>query len=166
MPNPRPGDVILIHGTNWLARFIRLGERIHFRAKQDRPFAYWSHAALSGHHLAGSPDRGGDTGLIVSHIDKYRDQEYHYVHLDLSRSERSKTVSFAYSCVRQKYGLAGFLPLTLSVLVGDRFKVPDRGQQGCVALIVRALQHPGVTFEQRPSDMMPSDLAKRFGVTP
>jgi hypothetical protein len=51
-----------------------------------------------------------------------------------------------------------------SVLLGDRFKVPDRGQQGCVALIVRALQRAGVKFEQRPSDMMPSDLAKRFGV--
>ncbi len=54
----------------------------------------------------------------------------------------------------------------LSVLVGDRFKVPDRGRQGCVAPIVRALQRAGVTFERRPSDMMPSDLAKRFGVTP
>ena len=54
----------------------------------------------------------------------------------------------------------------LSVLLGDRFKVPDRGRQGCVALIVRALQRAGVTFERRPSDMMPSDLAKRFGVTP
>ena len=53
-----------------------------------------------------------------------------------------------------------------SVLLGDRFKVPDRGQQGCVALIVRALQRAGVKFEQRPSDMMPSDLAKRFGVLP
>jgi hypothetical protein len=53
-----------------------------------------------------------------------------------------------------------------SVLPGERFKVPDRGQQGCVALIVPALQRAGVRFEQRPSDMMPSDLAKRFGVLP
>jgi hypothetical protein len=48
-----------------------------------------------------------------------------------------------------------------SVLVGDRFKVPDRGQQGCVALIVRALQRAGVTFEQRPSDALGSGEAVR-----
>jgi hypothetical protein len=52
--------------------------------------------------------------VIVSHIDKYRDQEYNDVYLDLSRSDRSKAVSFAYSCVRQEYGLAGFLLLMLS----------------------------------------------------
>jgi hypothetical protein len=104
------------------------------------------------------------SGVIVSHIDKYRNQEYNYVHLDLSQSERSKAVSLAYSRVRQKYGLAGFLLLMLSMLVGDRFKVPDRGQQGCVALIVRARQRAGVTFEQRPSDALGSGEAVR--VTP
>jgi hypothetical protein len=48
------------------------------------------------------------TGVIVSHIDKYRDQDYSYVHLDLSQSERSKAVSFAYSCVRQNTGWPAF----------------------------------------------------------
>jgi len=28
------------------------------------------------------------------------------------------------------------------------------------------LQRAGVTFEQRPTDMMPADVAKRFGVRP
>ena len=68
---------------------------------------YWSHAALvvtSPGHLI----EVVHTGVIVSHIDKYRDQEYHYVHLDLSESDRSKAVSFAFSCLRQKYGLAAF----------------------------------------------------------
>jgi hypothetical protein len=68
--------------------------------------------------------------------------------------------------LRQKYGRSGFLLLALSVLLGDRLKVPDRGQQGCVALIVRALQRAGVRFEQRPVDMTPADLAKRFDVMP
>ena len=105
-------------------------------------------------------------GVVLRKIEKYRDLEYHYVHLDLSESDRNKAVSFAYSCLRQKYGLSGFLLLALSVFLGDQFKVPDRGQQGCVALIVRALQRAGVTFERRPVDMTPGDLAKRFGVLP
>ncbi len=40
------------------------------------------------------------------------------------------------------------------------------GQQGCVALIVRALQKAGMTFDRAPPDMMPADLAKHFGILP
>ena len=45
---------------------------------------------------------------------------------------------------------------------GHLLEVHARG----VALIVRALQKAGVTFDRVPSDMMPADLAKRFGVLP
>ena len=165
MSHPRPADVVLIRSTTWLGKLIRFFERIRFRTEKDRPFAYWSHAALvvtSAGHLI----EVVHTGVVLGKIENYRDQEYHYVYLDLSESDRSKAVHFAYSCLRQKYGRSGFLLLALAVLVGDRFEVPDRGQQGCVALIVRALQRAGVRFEQRPSDMMPSDLAKRLGVLP
>jgi hypothetical protein len=157
--------VILIRTTTLLGTLIRLFERMRFRTQTDRPFTYWSHAALvvtSVGHLI----EVVHTGVVLRKIEKYRDHEYHYVYLDLSESDRSKAVSFAYSCLRQKYGLRGFLLLALSVLLTDRFKVPDRGQQGCVALIVRALQHAGMTFEQRPVDMTPADLAKWLGVTP
>jgi hypothetical protein len=157
--------MILIRSTTWLGELIRFFERIRFRTESDRPFAYWSHAALvvaSTGHLIDV----GQAGVVIRNIEKYRDQEYHYICLDLSDSDRRKAVAFAYSCLRQKYGLSSFLLLALAVLLGDRFKVPDRGQQGCVALIVRALQRAGVPFEQAPSDMTPADLAKRFGVMP
>jgi hypothetical protein len=163
--NPRPGDLVLIRGTSWASKIILFGERIRFRTPQDRPFAYWSHVALvttsTGHLLEIGP-----AGVVVCSIEKYRNHEYHYVHLDLSDLARSKAVNFAYSCLRQRYGTFSFLLLVLSVALRDPFKVPDRGQQGCVATIVRALQRAGVTFEQRPSDMTPGDLAKRFGVRP
>jgi hypothetical protein len=161
---PRPGDVILIRGRGWLGRIIRAVQRVRYRKQEDHPFAYWSHAALivTPWHLI----EVVSAGVVARKIEKYRDHEYHYVYLELSESDRSKAVAFAYSCLRQKYGLSSFLLLAASVLLGDRFKVPDRGQHGCVALIVRALQRAGMTFEQRSSDMTPADLAKRFGVIP
>jgi hypothetical protein len=164
IPDPRPGDVILIRGRGWLGRIIRAGQRVRYRRKEDHPFAYWSHAALivTAWHVI----EVSHAGVIMRKIEKYRDHEYHYVYLELSESDRSKAVTFAYSCLRQKYGVASVLLLAASVLLGDRFKVPDRGQHGCVALIVRALQRAGMTFEQSPSDMMPADLAKRLGVVP
>jgi hypothetical protein len=161
---PRSGDVILIRGRGWLGRLIRGVQRVRYRREEDHPFAYWSHAALvvtPWHLIEVIP-----AGVIMHKIEKYRDHDYHYVYLELSESGRSKAVAFAYSCLRQKYGVSSFLLLAASVLLGDRFKVPDRGQHGCVALIVRALQRAGMTFEQRPNDMMPADLAKRFGVVP
>jgi hypothetical protein len=162
---PRPGDVILIRGTGWLGKAIRFFVRMRCRRNGERPLAHWSHAGIvvspQGHlvevlHI----------GVVLSSIEKYRDQEYHYVHLDLSAADRTRASRYAYSCLRQKYGRLSFILLALAVLLGDRFEVPDRGQQGCVALIARALQRAGITFARRPTDMTPADLAKRFGVMP
>jgi hypothetical protein len=66
--------------------------------------------------------------------------------------------------VREKYGRFRCFLLGLAVLFGGRFQVRDRGQQGCGVLIARALQRAGMSFERAPADMMPADLAKRFGV--
>jgi len=161
---PRPGDVILIRGRGWLGWIIRMVQRVRYRREKDHPFAYWSHAALivtPWHLIEVIP-----AGVVMRQIEKYRDHEYHYVYLELSESDRSRAVTFAYSCLRQRYGVSSFLLLAASVLLGDCFKVPDRGHHGCVSLIVRALERAGMTFEQKPNDMTPADLAKRFGVLP
>ena len=163
--DPRPGDVVLVRGAGWLGKAIRFFVRMRCRRNGDRPFAYWSHAGIivspQGHLV-----EVVHTGVVLSRIEKYRDQEYHYVYLDLSAADRTRASRYAYSCLRQKYGRLSFVLFAFAVLWGDRFEVPDRGQQGCVALIVRALQRAGITFARRPADMTPADLAKRFGVMP
>jgi len=165
MSDPRPGDIILVRGVGWLGPSIRIFERMRHRAEKDRPFAYWSHVAM----VVG---RGGllvevlHHGVVLSKLEKYRAQEYHYVRLELSDADRRNAASYARACVRQKYGVSSFVLLAFSLLAGDRLRIPDLGQQGCAALIVRALQRAGMTFERKPADMMPADLAKRFGVRP
>jgi hypothetical protein len=163
--DPRPGDVILVRGTGWLGKTIRFVVRMRCRRNGDRPFAHWSHAGIivspQGHLV-----EVVHAGVVLSRIEKYRDQEYHYVYLDLSAADRTRASRYAYSCLRQKYGRWSFVLFAFAVLLGDRFEVRDRGQQGCVALIVRALQRAGITFARRPTDMTPADLAKRFGVMP
>jgi hypothetical protein len=160
----RPGDIILIRGPGWLGRLIRLGARIRYR-NDDRCYAHWSHAAMvlstSGHLVEVHA-----LGVGMCDIEKYRNNEFHYVRLDLSDRDRALAVRYGRSCVGQRYGVSSFLLFCLSLALGDRFRVPDWGQQGCVALIARALQRAGVAFDRAPSDMMPADLAKRFGVLP
>jgi hypothetical protein len=162
--DPQPGDLILIRGRGPVGGLIRAVQCVRYRRREDRPFAYWSHAALivtPWHLIEALP-----AGVMLRKIERYRYHDYHYICLNLSTSDRGRAVAFALSSLRQKYGISSFLLLAASVLLGDSFKVPDRGQHGCVALIVRALQSAGMTFEQRPSDMTPADLAKRFGVVP
>lgn len=160
----RPGDIILIRGVGWLGRLIRAFAWIRYR-NDDRRYGHWSHAAIvlsaSGHLIEVHA-----RGVGMCGIEKYRGQEFHYVRLELSDGSRREAVRYAYSCLGRRYGVVGFILLGLSVLFGDRFRVPDKGQQGCVALIVRALQRAGVAFDRAPPDMMPADLAKRFGVLP
>jgi hypothetical protein len=162
---PRRGDLILVRGEEWISKYIRFFERMRYRAADERPFAYWSHAALivspQGHLVEVLAN-----GVVLRKLEKYRDREYHYVYLDLTEAARRKAAAFALSCVRQKYGRASFVLLALAVLLGDRFRVPENGRQGCISLIARALQRAGVTFERRPTELMPADLAKRFGVLP
>ena len=106
------------------------------------------------------------SGVVLNRLENYRAQEYHYVYLDLSAADRIRASSYAYSCLRQKYDRLGFVLLTLAVLTGEWFEVPERGRQGCVTLIAKALQRAGVSFARRPNDMTPADLAKNFGVMP
>jgi hypothetical protein len=154
-----------VRGTGWLGNTIRFGLRMRYRSNEDRALAHWSHAGIivnaQGHLIEVVP-----RGVVLNRLENYRAQEYHYVYLDLSAADRAKASSYAYSCLRQKYDRLGFVLLTLAVLTGAWFEVPDRGRQGCVALIVRALQRAGVSFARRPTDMTPADLARNFGVMP
>jgi hypothetical protein len=163
--DPRPGDIVLVRGIGWLGKSIRFFIRMRCRRDGDRALAHWSHAGIivntHGHLIEVVP-----RGVVLNRLENYRAQEYHYVYLDLSAADRIRASQYAYSCLRQKYGRFSFVLLALTVLTGDWFGVPDRGQQGCVALIARALQRAGVTFARKPTDMTPADLAKNFGVMP
>jgi hypothetical protein len=163
--NPRPGDVVLIRGVGWLGKGIRWFVKMRCDRNGEGVFAHWSHAGIivsrQGHLV-----EVVHVGVVLSNLQRYLNQEYHYVHLELSEADRTRAARYACSCVKQKYGRLSFVLFALAVLFGDRFQVPDRGQQGCVALIVRALQHAGMTFARRPTDMTPADLAKEFGALP
>jgi uncharacterized protein YycO len=160
----RPGDFILVRDKGWLGLLIRCLVRIRYRALADRPYTYWSHAALvvsnAGHMVEVNP-----RGVVTSHIRLYRDRDYHYVCLDLPDAGRAAAVQFARSCVGQKYSVRNFLLLTANGVLGERIRMPDSGHQ-CASLVVGALQKAGLRFERKPNDMTPADLAKHFGVTP
>src|ERR1700728_1973635 len=113
----RPGDFILVRDKGWLGLLIRCLARIRYRALEDRPYTYWSHAALvvssAGHMVEVNP-----RGVVISHIRLYRDRDYHYVSLDLPDAGRAAAVQFARSCLGQKYSVRNFLLLSASAALG------------------------------------------------
>jgi uncharacterized protein YycO len=158
----RRGDLVLIRGPGWLGKAIRLGAWRRFRDDYKR-YGYWSHAALvvndKGHLLEVHA-----RGVALCSIEKYRDTDFCHVRLDLSEAARDEATRYAQQHVGQHYDLWGFVLLGISVTFGDLFRVPDTGKPGCVSLIARALQRAGITFDRAPPELMPADLAKRFGV--
>lgn len=160
----RRGDLVLIRGLGWLGRAIRLGAWRRFGEEFPR-YGYWSHAALvvndKGHLLEVHA-----RGVALCGIEKYRDNDFCYVRLGLSEAARQEAARYACSHLGQRYDLWGFVLLGVSVTFGDLFRVPDTGRPGCVSLIARALQRAGISFDRAPAELMPADLAKKFGVSP
>ena len=116
--NPRPGDIILVRGEDWLGKLIRFVQRLRYRSAQERPFTHWSHSALVT-TIAGHLVESNHRGVIVQSIRKYRNHEYHYVRLDLSDAQRQEIVHFAYSCLKQRYGMPSSVLLFFAVLSDD-----------------------------------------------
>lgn len=159
----RTGDLVLIRGPGWLGRAIRLGAWRRFREEFPR-YGYWSHAALVVN------DRGQllevhARGVALCGIEKYRGTDFCHVRLALSDAERMSAAAYARGFLGQRYDLWGFVLLGISVTFGDLFRVPDTGRPGCVSLIARALERAGIVFDRPAAELMPADLAKRFGVT-
>lgn len=158
----RTGDLVLIRGPGWLGRTIRLAAWRRFRGDFPR-YGYWSHAALvvndAGHLLEVHA-----RGVALCGIEKYRNCDFCYVRLPLSDPARRQAANYARRHIGQRYDLMGFVLLGVSVTFGDLLRVPDTGRPGCVSLIARALENAGVVFDRPAPELMPADLAKKFGV--
>jgi hypothetical protein len=109
---------------------------------------------------------GLDEGVVTRRLEKYRATEYHYVHVEASDRERTRSPLFAESCVGQPYRQLSFVALGLAAPTGRSLVPRGHEWQSCVALVVRALERVARTCPRNPLDMMPADLAKHYHVLP
>lgn len=159
----RLGDVVLIRSSSLLGFLIRAaGWRRHWTTEPR--YAHWSHAAIAVSHQRLVEVHVAGVGMCD--VEKYRRLEFHRVRLDLPEAALRRAANYACSCLKQPYGVGTFFLLGLAIVLGDCFRVRDNGSHGCVALIVRALQRAGLTFDREPQDMTPADLARNLGVLP
>ena len=163
-PAPLPGDFVLVRGRTWTSRVVYLGQATRLWRRADRPYRYWSHAALviwSDGRIAEASARG----VICSRLEKYRDADYHYVHVAQTGRARREAVTFACSCVGMPYAPLGyFRPAAATLTLG--WLQPSPHRHACASLVAEAMSRAGVVFDRPPAEVLPADLAKHYRVRP
>lgn len=163
VPNPRPGDFILVRSPGWLGRIVTWAQRSGLRDPDRRRFAHWSHAALvvsTGGHIVDV----GPRGVRLGHLRCYRGVDYHYVRLAGSLAERLLAVRYARGCVGERY--ARLAPLAVGMLLDGPRSASRPGRHSCASVVAGALAQAGAAFDRDPARMTPADLARHFDVTP
>lgn len=159
-----PGDFILTHRRGLLPRLIRLAERRRFRGPL-RPYAHWSHAAIVVSD-AGELVEAEATGVRRSPLSRYRDSEYHLVHLDLAPELGDRASAYADALVGDGFGFLEMAQLGLGLVIGLKAAPGRTRHHVCSTLVALALQAAGENLGTDPETMLPADLARRYGVTP
>jgi len=157
----RPGDFILVRGTSWRSRLITSFERLRFHQASERQYAHWSHVALvvSGE---GAIVEAGTDGVVVQHLEKYRNDEYHYVSIDAPPAVRWKAVRFASSRVGASYRSLAVAEVVLFALTRRTIGGAQSSREVCAGLVARALD----LGQAEVRVVTPGDLAKHFGLVP
>jgi hypothetical protein len=161
----RPGDFILVRGTSWRSRVIAGFERSRFRRPDERDFSYWTHAALVV-SVDGALVEAGTAGVVVQHIEKYRDDDYHYVAIEAAPADRWKAVRFAASRVGASYSRLAIVGLAASMVTRRKIALKDSSWDICAGLVARALDLRAIGLERGIQVLTPGDLARHFGVRP
>ena len=160
------GDFILAHRHHIIAELISLAQKRRFRGA-DAVYAHWSHAALIV-EKDGALVEAEMTGVKLSPISKYADDEYHLVRLgpEFASEARARTVAFAKGHVGQGFGYLDLFGTILYLLFGWPLRLVRRNHEICSGLVVRALQAGGQVPELDPALTLPGDLAKLFDIRP
>ncbi len=173
-----PGDVVLTHNPRGVFPYlIGFGERLRYRSDDDRPFAWFTHAALV---VDPDPDSGAPrlveamgTGIHVAPAAKYEPKWFAYIDIGADDDDRRQMVEFAMreAELQEKYGTVQIMSIAGSLVTGGRLTVGMDGSEICSSLVAKALRCAGYWWERGPEEhrivvdetyLTPADLAASF----
>jgi hypothetical protein len=158
----KPGDFILTHGSSWVNRGIRFGQRIRFRGR-DRSYAFWNHVAVvetSGGGIIEARGRGVRRALL----DDYRHCPYAVLDVGASEADREEMLAFLRHCVGDPYGFVQIATLITWLATGGKLTVGMDGTEICSQLAARVAERAGAIFDRDPATVMPADFARHYDV--
>lgn len=173
-----PGDVVLTHNPHGVfPRLIGIGERRRYRPEHDRPFAWFTHAAVVVDPGPGTgeprPVEALGTGTTFTPASRYEFRWFAYIDVGADADDRRQIVEFAQreTDLHGQYGTMQILSIAGSLLTGGRLTVGMDGSEICSALVAKALRGAGYWWERGPvghevvvdeSYLTPADLAASF----
>jgi hypothetical protein len=152
-----------VRGTSWRSRVASGYARLRARGLEEWQCARWNHAALVA-GTDGTIVEAGTAGVVLGHLEKYRDDDYRYVAIRATPEQRWRAVRFARSRVGSRYGNLLLANLVVAPLTRGRVRFENAGCEMCGTLVAHALACAGERFERLPADMLPVDLAVHYGV--
>jgi len=156
----RPGDFVLIHGTNWYNRLIQFGQSLRYHG-DDKKYTTWTHVALIVDSDGYLVEALGN-GIVKSHISKYDTFQKRIVSVQASNEDREEAVTFAYSCIGDGYGWFDIISIAFSLLTATKFSFNIDGEEICSGLVARSLERMGWIPKRDASHISPAELAKSF----
>ena len=87
----------------------------------------------------------GTAGVVLQHLEKYREEDYRYVAVGATPDQRRRAVRFAMSCVGSRYGNLLLANLVVSSLTRGRVRLESPSEL-CGSLVAGALASAGESF--------------------
>ena len=107
-------------------------------------------------------------GVQRTSISRYRDVEYHLVHVDAQPAERLNVIRYGETMWRRhtRYGWLEIVSLGVQLLTGARVALTTDGHMICSGLVATALERTDAIFPRNAGCCMPADLTAYYDVLP
>lgn len=156
----------LVRTPGILGRLIRIGQRLRVPAE----YAWCNHAFILVEQVIGTNDyyiiEAAAKGPRWARLSDYRPGTYQLVTVPMSQEDANEVVDYARSTIGDQYGFITIACIAFNLLTPSFFRIDFRrkGTLICSALVARALEHGGVIGPDDPFQVMPAQLAVRYGV--
>src|ERR1039458_2269655 len=156
----KPGDILLIRTNHFVSKLIRFGQRGY-----GKEAASWNHCGVCIGNFEIVEALTG--GVVRSPINKYPTSDVRVLSPLKSSLRptacdellRANAVSFALSCIGEKYGLLTIFALACKVLNKGKIHFTIQGPSICSGLAARFLERLGYDFNPwDPAELTPAYL--------
>jgi uncharacterized protein YycO len=156
----KPGDILMVRTNHFVSRLIRFGQRGY-----GKPASEYNHCAVCIGNFEIVEALTG--GVVRSPISKYPASDVRVLSPLKSSLRppacdellRANAISFAISCVGEKYGFLTIFAIAVKVLTKGKIDFNIQGTTICSGLAARSLERMGYNFQPyNPAELTPAYL--------
>lgn len=159
---PEPGDILMVRTNHFVSKLIRFGQRGY-----GKDAAQWNHVAI--YIGNGEIVEALTSGIVRGYASKYPSSDVRKIAVkpcggglglgEAGTAMRMNAVTFAISCVGEKYGFLTIFGIACKVLTKGKIDINVQGTSICSGLAARSLERMGYDFNPYdPAELTPAYL--------